>query len=87
MRTFLLFSSNLTLCLARTLLVETKDMAKSESNGDGKPKLMPISIYSEYEDNEDSDHVPEEGKGTNRKLLIDIEKMIRENWEALKKTS
>ena len=85
MRTFLLFSSILTLCLARTLLVETKDMAKSESNGDGK--LMPISIYSEYEDNEDSDHVPEEGKGTNRKLLIDIEKMIRENWEALKKTS
>ena len=76
MRTFLLFSSILTLCLARTLLVETKDMAKSESNGDGK--LMPISIYSEYEDNEDSDHVPEEGKGTNRKLLIDIEKMIRE---------
>ena len=62
MRTFLLFSSILTLCLARTLLVETKDMAKSESNGDGKPKLMPISIYSEYEDNEDSDHVPEEGK-------------------------
>ena len=53
MRTFLLFSSNLTLC----------------------------------QDNEDSDHVPEEGKGTNRKLLIDIEKMIRENWEALKKTS
>ena len=85
MRTFLLFSSILTLCLARTLLVETKDMAKSESNGDGK--LMPISIYSEYEDNEDSDHVPEEGKGTNRKLLIDIEKIIRENWEALKKTS
>ena len=85
MRTFLHFSSILTLCLARTLLVETKDMAKSESNGDGK--LMPISIYSEYEDNEDSDHVPEEGKGTNRKLLIDIEKMIRENWEALKKTS
>ena len=100
MRTFLFLASLLSLSWARTLLVQTEDEATTTTKPVSPVAQIdelfepPISIYSEYEDykhlyedNEDSDHVPEEGKGTNRKLLIDIEKMIRENWEALKKTS
>ena len=80
MRSFLFLASLLSLSWARTLLVQTEDEATTTGNGKAQIDELfeePISIYSEYEDNGDSDHASEEpgnsrsrkkGKGTNRKI-------------------